>query len=212
MDRRNGRRGWSTLALGLIAPVAIALAVNALVTSAETKEARSGVGRVVEFPGDDLHLLDVGSAPPIVLIHGYMGSITWWDRVITRLARRHRVVAVDLLGHGDSDKPRDGYSLPNQARLVARALAARGRLTRHRRRPFDGRVGGGRPSHQPSKGRRPSLRPRPGHASTAPQALSSGFRTPRSSASSCGTSRRPEPLEMATRSPRRRASRFPTAS
>lgn len=106
----------------------MALAVNALVTSAETQEARAGVGNVVELPGDDLHVLDVGprSAPPIVLIHGYTGSIRWWDRVIPRLARRHRVVAVDLLGHGGSDKPRDDYSIPNQARLVARALGARG--------------------------------------------------------------------------------------
>lgn len=122
------RRRWGSLAVGLVVLVAIALAVNALVTSAATKEARAGVGRVVELPGEDLQVLDVGPrhAPPIVLIHGYTGSIRWWDRVIPRLARRHRVVAVDLLGHGGSDKPRDGYSIPHQARLVARALTARG--------------------------------------------------------------------------------------
>ena len=116
------------LALGLVGVVTIALAVNALVTSGATKEARAGLGRVVELPGADLHVLDVGPrrARPIVLLHGYAGSIRWWDGVIPRLARRHRVVALDLLGHGGSDKPRDGYSIPNQARLVARALAARG--------------------------------------------------------------------------------------
>jgi pimeloyl-ACP methyl ester carboxylesterase len=128
MDRQGRRRRWSLLALGLIALVAIALALNALVTSAETKQAQSDTGRVVELPGEDLHVLDVGPrrAPPIVLIHGYTGSIRWWDGVIRRLAREHRVVAVDLLGHGSSDMPRDGYSIPHQARLVADALAARG--------------------------------------------------------------------------------------
>jgi uncharacterized alpha/beta hydrolase family protein len=111
MDRQGRRRRWSLLALGLIALVAIALALNALVTSAETKQAQSDTGRVVELPGEDLHVLDVGPrrAPPIVLIHGYTGSIRWWDGVIRRLAREHRVVAVDLLGHGSSDMPRDGY-------------------------------------------------------------------------------------------------------
>lgn len=128
MERRRPRRRWGQLALGLVALVAVALVVNALATSAETEEARAGLGRVVELPGDDLHVLDVGprSAPPIVLVHGYTASIRWWDRVIPRLARRHRVVALDLLGHGGSDKPRDGYSIPNQARVVARALAALG--------------------------------------------------------------------------------------
>ena len=128
VGRRRIRRRWGQLALGLVGVVAIALGINALVTSAATKEARAGIGRVVELPGDDLHVLDVGprNAPPIVLLHGYAASIRWWERVIPRLARRHRVVALDLLGHGGSDKPRDGYSIPNQARLVARALAARG--------------------------------------------------------------------------------------
>ena len=38
------------------------------------------------------------------------------------LDREHRVVAVDLLGHGGSEKPDSGYSIPNQADLVAEAL------------------------------------------------------------------------------------------
>jgi len=126
--RRTAGRRWTKVALALVVLAAVALVVNALVTSSEKKEARTGVGRVIELPGDDLHVLDVGnrSAPPIVLVHGYAGSIRWWDRVIPALVREHRVVAVDLLGHGGSAKPTDGYSISNQARHVARALAARG--------------------------------------------------------------------------------------
>src|SRR3712207_7362628 len=51
-------RSWTRLAVGLIVIVAAALAVNALVTSAQTGEARPGVGRVVDVPGDDLHVLE----------------------------------------------------------------------------------------------------------------------------------------------------------
>ena len=40
--------------------------------------------------------------------------------------RGHRVVAVDLLGHGGSEKPRSGYSIPTRPKLVAEALGKLG--------------------------------------------------------------------------------------
>lgn len=46
----------------------------------------------------------------------------WWDGVTPALARSLRVVRIDLLGHGGSEKPRDGYSMRSQADLVAEAL------------------------------------------------------------------------------------------
>jgi len=46
--------------------------------------------------------------------------------MIPILARKHRVVAVDLLGHGGSEKPSSGYSIENQADLVAGVLGRLG--------------------------------------------------------------------------------------
>ena len=46
--------------------------------------------------------------------------------MIPLLARDHRVIAIDLLGHGGSEKPASGYSIPNQADLVAQALGRLG--------------------------------------------------------------------------------------
>ena len=46
--------------------------------------------------------------------------------MIPRLARRHRVIAVDLLGHGGSEKPSSGYSVSSQAEVVAEALGKLG--------------------------------------------------------------------------------------
>ncbi len=53
----------------------------------------------------------VGSGPPIVLIHGITSSSATWEGVALSLAERHTVLAPDLLGHGQSAKPRGDYSM-----------------------------------------------------------------------------------------------------
>ena len=52
-----------------------------------------------------------GSGPPLLLLHGIGNNCQTWAGVIDRLAESHTVVAPDLLGHGDSDKPRGDYSI-----------------------------------------------------------------------------------------------------
>jgi pimeloyl-ACP methyl ester carboxylesterase len=49
--------------------------------------------------------------PVLLLIHGITSSSVSWDPVIPALAQHAHVIAPDLLGHGDSDKPRTDYSL-----------------------------------------------------------------------------------------------------
>ncbi len=52
-----------------------------------------------------------GSGPPVVLIHGITSSSMVWEGVGPQLARHHTVLAPDLLGHGQSAKPRGDYSM-----------------------------------------------------------------------------------------------------
>ena len=52
-----------------------------------------------------------GSGPVILLIHGIGDNSTTWEAVQAKLAQRFTVIAVDLLGHGQSDKPRADYSV-----------------------------------------------------------------------------------------------------
>jgi pimeloyl-ACP methyl ester carboxylesterase len=52
-----------------------------------------------------------GSGPPLVLIHGITSSSQVWELVGPQLARHHTVLAPDLLGHGQSAKPRGDYSM-----------------------------------------------------------------------------------------------------
>ena len=49
--------------------------------------------------------------PVVLLIHGITSSSATWDPIIPALAQHAHVVAPDLLGHGNSDKPRADYSL-----------------------------------------------------------------------------------------------------
>jgi pimeloyl-ACP methyl ester carboxylesterase len=52
-----------------------------------------------------------GSGPLILLIHGITASSVVWESVGPALARHHTVLAPDLLGHGQSAKPRGDYSM-----------------------------------------------------------------------------------------------------
>jgi N-formylmaleamate deformylase len=62
----------------------------------------------------------------ILLVHGITSSSLSWIRVAPRLAQDARVVAVDLKGHGDSDRPARGYKLADQADEVAGLVKALG--------------------------------------------------------------------------------------
>jgi len=59
-----------------------------------------------------------GSGPLLVLIHGITSSSASWEPVLPELAEHFTIVAPDLLGHGQSDKPAGDYSLGSHACLV----------------------------------------------------------------------------------------------
>ncbi|WP_007515974.1 MULTISPECIES: alpha/beta fold hydrolase [Pseudofrankia] len=67
--------------------------------------------RFVTVHGYRRAYLRAGRGPAVLLIHGIGDSSATWEPVLSRLARRHTVIAPDLLGHGLSDKPRGDYSL-----------------------------------------------------------------------------------------------------
>ena len=66
------------------------------------------------------------AADALVLIHGIPGSSLSWVRVAPQLAARSRVIAVDLKGHGDSDRPATGYRIADQTDEVAGLCEALG--------------------------------------------------------------------------------------
>lgn len=66
----------------------------------------------LEVLGTSIHVKSWGEKhlPGVVLVHGGAAHAGWWDHIAPFLARRHRVVAFDLSGHGDSGR-REKYGI-----------------------------------------------------------------------------------------------------
>ncbi len=85
--------------------------------------------REVRHAGNTLSYRRAGpvDGPVVLLVHGLASDRSTWDRVIDGLASSGiRVLAPDLLGHGSSDKPIDGYTLETFAASLASLLRAEG--------------------------------------------------------------------------------------
>jgi len=65
----------------------------------------------LELHGERIAYRDEGAGEALLLIHGMAGSSATWRAIIPELSKKYRVVAPDLLGHGESAKPRGDYSL-----------------------------------------------------------------------------------------------------
>ncbi|WP_083982243.1 alpha/beta fold hydrolase [Actinomadura hibisca] len=117
---RRKRRVIVPVGLLLVAGL---LVVNAVVVSRQEADATGDSLLFVD--GGRVHVRQDGPAdgPVLVLIHGLAGSTRWWDSLVPLLAKSHRVIRVDLLGHGRSAKPGGGgYTIPEQGRRVGAVL------------------------------------------------------------------------------------------
>jgi 2-succinyl-6-hydroxy-2,4-cyclohexadiene-1-carboxylate synthase len=119
------------LAAGIITVVLVALLVNTVVTDRISRPAEPFAGgRVLELAGPDVNIREYSSGGDraVVLLHGYTASLQWWEAVAPALAQGTRVIAIDLVGHGGSEAPRDraAYSADGQATAVHHALDALG--------------------------------------------------------------------------------------
>ena len=80
--------------------------------------------KTMTLHGDRVAYRDEGTGEVLLLVHGMGGSSNTWSGVIPLLAKKYRVIAPDLLGHGESDKPRGDYSVGAFAVLLRDLLDA----------------------------------------------------------------------------------------
>jgi pimeloyl-ACP methyl ester carboxylesterase len=65
--------------------------------------------QAIQVDGHRIAYLDVGNGPPVILLHGFGGSMWQWEYQQAALSRHLRVITPDLLGSGLSDKPEIDY-------------------------------------------------------------------------------------------------------
>lgn len=80
----------------------------------------------IKIDGDRVAYRVAGHGPVLLLVHGMAGSSLTWSHVMPALAERFTVLAPDLLGQGESDKPRGEYSLGAHANTLRDLLDALG--------------------------------------------------------------------------------------
>lgn len=81
------------------------------------------VREFVTNDGVTLRYHEAGAGRPLVMIPGWSQSAQQFKYQLEGLADRYRVLAVDMRGHGDSDKPSYGYRISRMAKDVYELLA-----------------------------------------------------------------------------------------
>jgi non-heme chloroperoxidase len=107
---------WFMAALFLVAGF---LASSAI--AADTKE-----GFFTTNDGVRLHYIEAGSGKPLVMIPGWSQTAAQFRAQLAGLSDRYRVIALDMRGHGESDKPDHGYRIQRLSQDVHEFLVANG--------------------------------------------------------------------------------------
>jgi pimeloyl-ACP methyl ester carboxylesterase len=100
---------------------ALALSASARfgVSAAKAEENPKPESHFAKLDGARIHYVNYGKGDEaLVLIHGWTMNVYNWRDQIPDFARRSRVLAIDLPGHGQSDKPQTTYSMDLFARAV----------------------------------------------------------------------------------------------
>jgi pimeloyl-ACP methyl ester carboxylesterase len=122
-DRTSSEAGEVGLGRRAVIKGAGALALAAGVGSAARSRSAGAqvpgtVGHVTTSDGVSLYYLEAGSGKPILMIPGWSQSAEQFKHQVTGLSDRYRVIAVDMRGHGESDKPDFGYKISRLAKDV----------------------------------------------------------------------------------------------
>lgn len=66
---------------------------------------------------------DIGKGNAVVLLHGFLENQTMWQDLIPELSKKHRIITIDLLGHGETESLGYVHSMENNAEIVRAVLS-----------------------------------------------------------------------------------------
>jgi len=86
---------------------------------------RAGIySHYAQVGGYRIHYYEGGDGPPLVFVHGLGAESLNWVPAMLDMRGHFHVYAIDLLGHGESEKPNIAYSIEQQSELLRQFLAA----------------------------------------------------------------------------------------
>jgi pimeloyl-ACP methyl ester carboxylesterase len=89
----------------------------------KTEKSSAGESRFTTLDGARIHYVNYGKgSKALVLVHGWTQNVDSWRGQVPDFVKRNRVIAIDLPGHGQSDKPQTTYSMDYFARAVDAVL------------------------------------------------------------------------------------------
>ncbi len=77
---------------------------------------------ILEYKGTPIFYSDEGKGTAVVLLHGFLENSTIWKQLIPQLSKKHRVICIDLLGHGNSGCLGYIHSMELMAEMVSTVL------------------------------------------------------------------------------------------
>jgi pimeloyl-ACP methyl ester carboxylesterase len=74
------------------------------------------------YKNTNVHFTSIGKGNAVVLLHGFLENSSMWEAVAKELAKKNRVICIDLLGHGKTDNLGYIHSMEDQAHMVKAVL------------------------------------------------------------------------------------------
>ncbi|MDT4966776.1 MAG: hypothetical protein QOJ64_1513 [Acidobacteriota bacterium] len=110
-------------ALALSIAFTMSASVGADTNANKADKSPTAESRSTTLDGARIHYVNYGKgSEALVLIHGWTCNIDNWRDQMPEFAKRNRVIAIDLPGHGQSDKPKVAYTMEYFARAVEAVL------------------------------------------------------------------------------------------
>jgi non-heme chloroperoxidase len=106
-----------------VTAVAVVLPLILILGTTAWAQAGSGTSRFAQLEGIKVHYESYGKgSQAVVFIHGWSCDLTFWKAQLPAIGSKTRAIAIDLPGHGQSDKPRIAYTMDLYARAIDAVL------------------------------------------------------------------------------------------
>lgn len=76
----------------------------------------------IRYKNTGIYFTDTGKGNAIVLLHGFLENLTMWHSIVPHLAKKNRVICIDLLGHGNTENYGYVNTMEDQALAVKAVL------------------------------------------------------------------------------------------